>query len=673
MVPEIGHFALILALCIALVQAVVSIAGAQLGVKSWTAMARPAAQAQLVFVATAFGCLMYAFIQNDFSVTYVAMQSNSKLPTVYRISAIWGGHEGSMLLWVSFLAVWTAAVAKFSKNLPEDMVARVIGIMGLVSVGFYLFILFTSNPFERLLPPAMDGRDLNPLLQDPGLVIHPPMLYMGYVGFSVAFAFSIAALLSGRLDAAWARWSRPWTTVAWMFLTVGIGLGSWWAYYELGWGGWWFWDPVENASFMPWLVGTALVHSLAVTEKRGSFKNWTVLLAIFAFSLSLLGTFLVRSGVLTSVHAFATDPKRGVFILILLLITIGTSLAMFAWRAPKVGMGGKFQLVSRETMLLANNVVLVVAAAAVLLGTLYPLLLDALGVGKISVGPPYFNSVFVPLMAPAVFLMAIGPITRWKQASVPDIVSRLKWAAAIAIIMAVVTPFIMGEWGWLRPLGFALTFWVMSAVVITLAERLQKVKAPGNFISKLSSLPRSFLGMCVAHFGVAVFILGVTMVTSYEVEKDVRMEVGDTVTLGGYTFQFNGVSKVKGPNYNANRGHIQVTKGENVVTNLYPEKREYLVQTMPMTEAAINTGLFRDLYVSLGEPVSGGAWSVRVYYKPFVDWIWGGCLIMALGGFLSISDRRYRVIAKTREREKEAEGGEAVEGAAAHRVATSEK
>jgi cytochrome c-type biogenesis protein CcmF len=414
MVPEIGHFALILALCIAIVQGVVSIAGAQLGVKSWIAIAKPAAQAQLLFVATAFGCLMYAFIQNDFSVAYVAMQSNSMLPVIYRISGIWGGHEGSMLLWVMFLAVWTGAVAKFSKNLPDDMIARVIGIMGLVSVGFYLFILFTSNPFDRLLPPAVDGRDLNPLLQDPGLVIHPPMLYMGYVGFSVAFAFSIAALLSGRLDAAWARWSRPWTTVAWMFLTVGIGLGSWWAYYELGWGGWWFWDPVENASFMPWLMGTALVHSLAVTEKRGSFKNWTVLLAIFAFSLSLLGTFLVRSGVLTSVHAFATDPERGVFILILLLITIGTSLALFAWRAPKVGMGGKFQLVSRETFLLANNVVLVVAAAAVLLGTLYPLLLDALGMGKISVGPPYFNAVFVPLMAPAVFLMAIGPITRWK-------------------------------------------------------------------------------------------------------------------------------------------------------------------------------------------------------------------------------------------------------------------
>jgi cytochrome c-type biogenesis protein CcmF len=458
-----------------------------------------------------------------------------------------------------------------------------------------------------------------------------------------------------------------------MFLTIGIGLGSWWAYYELGWGGWWFWDPVENASFMPWLVGTALVHSLAVTEKRGSFKNWTVLLAIFAFSLSLLGTFLVRSGVLTSVHAFATDPERGVFILILLLITIGTSLAMFAWRAPKVGMGGKFNLVSRETMLLANNVVLVVAAAAVLLGTLYPLLLDALGMGKISVGPPYFNAVFVPLMAPAVFLMAVGPITRWKQANVPDMVSRLKWAAAIAIIMAIVTPLIMGEWGWLRPLGFALSFWVASSVIIILVERVQKAKQSGNFFSKMVSLPRSFLGMCLAHFGVAAFILGVTMVTSYEVEKDMRMEVGDTVTMGGYTFQFNGVSKVKGPNYNANRGHIQVTKGGDLVTNLYPEKRNYLVQTMPMTEAAIDTGLFRDLYVSLGEPVSGGAWSVRIYYKPFVDWIWCGCFIMAMGGLLAISDRRYRLVTKKQKDEQAAKDSEDGAGVAAHKAVPSEK
>ncbi|WP_455209158.1 heme lyase CcmF/NrfE family subunit [Kaarinaea lacus] len=665
MIPELGHFALILAMCVAIVQGVFSIAGAQWGVRSWIALAKPAAQCQFVLVAVAFGFLTYSFIENDFSVQYVAMQSNSLLPLQYRISAVWGGHEGSMLLWVLLLSAWTMAVSIFSKNLPNDMVARVIGVMGLVSVGFYLFILFTSNPFDRLLPPAVDGRDLNPLLQDPGLIIHPPMLYMGYVGFSVAFAFAVAALLSGRLDAAWARWSRPWTTVAWMFLTMGIGLGSWWAYYELGWGGWWFWDPVENASFMPWLVGTALIHSLAVTEKRGTFKNWTVLLAIFAFSLSLLGTFLVRSGVLTSVHAFATDPERGVFILFLLLLTIGVSLTLFAWRAPKVGIGGRFGLISRESALLTNNVLLVVAAAAVLLGTLYPLLLDALEMGKISVGPPYFSAVFMPLMVPALFLMAIGPITRWKQAELPDIVVRLRWAAVASLIMGLLTPVIMGEWGAVRSLGFTLAFWVMSSVFLMLRERVQKSPRPGNVVSKIFGLPNSFLGMCVAHTGVAVFVIGVTMVQSYQVEKDVRMEVGDTVELSGYVFRFEGVTRVKGPNYNADRGQVVVTKGDKVETVLFPEKRIYTVQTMPMTEAAIDTGLTRDLYVSLGEPVSNGAWSVRVYYKPFVDWIWGGAFIMALGGLLAISDRRYRLISRKVKEEKTSEDkGTAIAGKA---------
>jgi cytochrome c-type biogenesis protein CcmF len=667
MIPEIGHFALILALCVAIIQGVVSIAGAQLKVRSWVAIARPAAQAQFVFVLLAFLCLMYAFIKNDFSVQYVAMQSNSLLPLMYRISAIWGGHEGSMLLWVLILGVWSVAVAKFSKNLPDDMVARVLGVMGLVSVGFYLFILFTSNPFERLLPPAVDGRDLNPLLQDPGLIIHPPMLYTGYVGFSVAFAFAIAALLSGRLDAAWARWSRPWTTVAWMFLTVGIALGSWWSYYELGWGGWWFWDPVENASFMPWLMGTALVHSLAVTEKRASFKNWTVLLAIFTFSLSLLGTFLVRSGVLTSVHAFATDPKRGVFILMLLAFTVCTSLILFAWRAPKVGLGGKFQLVSRESMLLVNNVTLVVASLSVLLGTLYPLLLDALGLGKISVGPPYFNAVFLPVMVPAVFLMVVGPLTRWKQANIPDLAQRLKWAAALSVIMAIITPFIMGEWKPLTSFGFAMAFWVFGGVITYLYERVSKDKKPGSTFQKIKALPRSFQGMCVAHFGVAVFIIGVTMVSSYQIEKDMRMEVGDTVTMSGYTFRFDGVTTVKGPNYTAKRGQVLVTKGNSVVTTLFPEKREYTVQTMPMTEAAINTGLTRDLYASLGEPVSQGAWSVRIYYKPFVTWIWVGCFIMALGGLLATTDRRYRLMARKSQTE------DAEETQATGTLATEEK
>jgi cytochrome c-type biogenesis protein CcmF len=645
MIPEIGHFALIMALCVAMVMGIVSIGGAQMGIRSWMAMSRPAAQVLFVFVAISFFCLMYAFINNDFSVRYVATVSNSMLPIQYRIAAIWGGHEGSLLLWVMILSVWTLAVSRFSRNLPIEMVSRVIGVMGLVSVGFILFMLFTSNPFDRLLPAAADGRDLNPLLQDPGLVIHPPMLYTGYVGFSVAFAFAIAALLGGHMDATWARWSRPWTTVAWMFLTVGIALGSWWAYYELGWGGWWFWDPVENASFMPWLVGTALVHSLAVTEKRGSFKNWTVLLAIFAFSLSLLGTFLVRSGVLTSVHAFATDPERGVFILVFLLVVIGGSLTLYAWRAPKVGLGGKFSLISRETFLLVNNVMLVVAAGAVLLGTLYPLILDALNLGKISVGPPYFDTVFLPLMVPMIFLMGVAPIARWKQASIPDLAVRLKWAAVISLVMALILPFIMGEWHALTSLGFAMAFWVISSVVVNLRGRLSKSQS-GGLLTRIASLPRAYLGMNVAHMGVGIFIIGVTMVKTYEVEKDVRMEVGDTVTMGSYTFRFDGVTEAEGPNYTANRGQILVTRNGSTETVLFPEKRVYRVQTMPMTEAAIDTGMTRDLYVSLGEPVGNGAWAVRVYYKPFVDWIWGGCLVMALGGLLAISDRRYRLAAK---------------------------
>jgi cytochrome c-type biogenesis protein CcmF len=646
MVPEIGHFSLITVLCISIVLGTVSIAGAQLNVRAWMRLARPAAQCQFAFMLFTFLCLVYAFIVNDFSVKYVAVQSNSLLPLKYRISAVWGGHEGSMLLWIFILALWTFAVSIFSKSLPDDMVARVLGVMGLVMAGFTAFVLFTSNPFDRLLPAAIDGRDLNPLLQDFGLIIHPPTLYMGYVGFSVAFAFAIAALLSGRLDAAWARWSRPWTTAAWVFLSAGIALGSWWAYYELGWGGWWFWDPVENASFMPWLAGTALVHSLAVTEKRGSFKNWTVLLAIFTFSLSLLGTFLVRSGVLTSVHAFATDPERGAFILGLLGLTVITSLLLFAWRAQKVGLGGKFALFSRESLLLSNNVLLVVACAAVLLGTLYPLLLDALGMGKISVGPPYFNSVFYPLMAPALFLMAGAPIARWKQASVPDIAARLKWAAVITVIGAIITPIIMGEWTAIRSLGFALAFWVMSSMVTILKDRVVLVNKPGNMFVRIASLPKSFLGMCVAHFGIGVFVIGVTMVESFQVEKDMRMEVGDTVEMGGYVFRFDGVTKVKGPNYNADRGQITVTVDGEAETILYPEKRTYLVQTMPMTEAAIDTGFVRDLYVSLGEPVSNNAWSVRIYYKPFVDWIWGGVGFMVIGGILALSDRRYRIKVK---------------------------
>jgi cytochrome c-type biogenesis protein CcmF len=646
MIPEIGHFCLIIALLIALIQGVLPIAGSALNKSPWIALARPMAVGQLFFVLIAFSCLVYSFLINDFSVKYVVSHSNSALPTPYRFAAVWGGHEGSLLLWSLILTVWMFAVSIFSSHLPNTMVARVLGVMGLISAGFLIFMLFASNPFERLLPAAMDGNDLNPLLQDPGMIMHPPMLYMGYVGFSVAFSFALSALISGKLDASWARWSRPWTTVAWTFLTLGIALGSWWAYYELGWGGWWFWDPVENASFMPWLVGTALMHSLAVTEKRGSFKSWTVLLAIFAFSLSLLGTFLVRSGVLTSVHAFATDPLRGIFILSFLAVVIGGSLTLFAWRAPKVGLGGSFDLISRESMLLTNNVLFMVAAGSVLLGTLYPLFLDALGLGKISVGPPYFESVFVPLMTPAVFLMGIGPIARWKQASLPDIAMRLRWAFAISLVSAVILPFALGKWTHWICLGAILAAWLFTTSAVNLLQRLSHLQGP--ITARLSAQPRAYYGMLLAHIGVGVFILGVTLVKGYETEKDIRMDIGETVTLNDYTFRFEGAHEVPGPNYIAARGTIRVIKQGQELRMMYPEKRVYHVQRMPMTEAAIDTGFTRDLYVSLGEQVSDSAWVVRVQVKPFVDWIWGGCLVMALGGLLAATDRRYQLAKRKR-------------------------
>ena len=649
MIPELGHFALIVALCVALTQAVVPLAGAARGNAAWMRVARPAAQGQFVFVIFAFACLAYCFVANDFSVLNVATNSNSSLPWFYRLAATWGSHEGSLLLWVLMLSVWMLAVSVFSRHLPLEMVARILGVMALISVGFLLFMLFTSNPFQRLLPAAADGNDLNPLLQDPGMVIHPPMLYMGYVGFSVAFAFAIAALLGGKLDATWARWSRPWTTTAWVFLTVGIALGSGWAYYELGWGGWWFWDPVENASFMPWLVGTALMHSLAVTEKRGGFRVWTVLLAIIAFALSLLGTFLVRSGVLTSVHAFATDPARGIFILVFLVIVIGGSLALFAWRAPRVGLGGSFELVSRESALLANNVLLLVAAASVMLGTLYPLFLDALGLGKLSVGPPYFEAVFVPLMAPALFLMGIGPIAKWKQAALPEMAARLKWAFVIALATALLLPFTLGKWTPMIAFGLLLALWVALASFLNLKQRVARLRAASgrSLVPQLGAIPRGYYGMLLAHVGVAVFITGVTLVKGYETEKDVRMQLGDTVDVGGYTFRLDALREISGPNYSATRGAVTILKNGKALRTLYPEKRFYQVQQMPMTEAAIDSGLTRDLYVSLGEPVDGGAWVVRVYHKPFVDWIWGGAFVMALGGILAISDKRYRLARKT--------------------------
>lgn len=641
MIPEIGHFALILALLVALVQGAFPIIGAASGNVVWMELARPAARVQFLLIAVAFTCLAYAFATMDYSLTYVAANSNSKLPLQYRIAAVWGGHEGSLLLWAMILSIWTVGVSFFSKHLPDAMRARILGVMGLVSIGFLLFMLSVSNPFERLIPAAMDGRDLNPLLQDPGMVFHPPMLYMGYVGFSVAFAFAIAALLGGELDAAWARWSRPWTTLAWVFLTLGIMAGSNWAYYELGWGGWWFWDAVENASFMPWLVGTALIHSLAVTEKRGSFKAWTVLLAICAFSLSLLGTFLVRSGVLTSVHAFATDPRRGLFILIFLVVVIGGSLALFAWRAPTVGRGGKFDVVSRESFLLANNVLLAVAAISVLFGTLYPLFLDALGLGKISVGPPYFDTVFAPLMAPALFLMGVGPIARWKQSSLPELALRLRWAFGVSVATAIILPILLGHWTPMIGLGLFLAFWIFATSANLVYQRLRGSEQP--LMIRIKANSRSWWGMVIAHLGIAVFTLGVTIVKGFESEIAVRMHTGDVAHLAGFDFTFEGVQEIKGPNYSASKGLIRVAKNGVERAVLSPEKRLYTVQNMPMTEAGISPALIHDLYASLGEPLDDGAWSVRIYHKPMVEWVWFGCLMMAFGGMLALSDRRYRL------------------------------
>ena len=547
MIPEIGQVALILALLAAMLLGTLPLFGAWRNDATLMRQAAPAALAQMVLITLAFACLAYSFATNDFSVFNVASNSNSKLPLHYRLAATWGSHEGSILLWTLVMAVWTGAVAMKSRHLPRVLVARVLGVMGLINAGLLLFVLFTSNPFLRQLPAAPDGRDLNPLLQDPGMVFHPPILYIGYVGFSVAFAFALAALMGGRLDAAWARWSRPWTTAAWCFLTCGICLGSFWAYYELGWGGWWFWDPVENASFMPWLTGTALIHSLAVTEKRGAFKSWTVLLAIVTFSLSLLGTFLVRSGVITSVHAFATDPARGVFILIFLALVIGSSLTLFAWRAPRVGLGALFGPVSREAMLLGNNILLVVAMAAVLLGTLYPLALDILDAGKISVGPPYFNSVFYPLLAPALFLMGIAPLARWQHAPVPELAARLKWAFAIALAGSIVTPLVLGDWSLLKVSGFLFAFWIAAAGVTAIALRLKD--APQRSLAdKLRANSASYYGMHIAHLGIAAFVFGVTMVSNLQVERDVAMRPGDITTLRGYAFRFMGVQDVRGRN-----------------------------------------------------------------------------------------------------------------------------
>ena len=651
MIPEIGHFALILCLALSIVQGVLPLVGAAKGNRALMAVARPAAAANAFFGTVAIGCLAYSFYLSDFTVLNVANNSNSLLPWYYKVAATWGSHEGSILFWTVTLGWWGAAVAFCARRLPAEMVARVTGVLGLVGMGFLLFMLLTSNPFLRLFPAPAEGADLNPLLQDPGMVFHPPLLYLGYVGFAVPFAFAIAALISGRLDAAWARWMRPWTTAAWVLLTLGIALGSYWAYYELGWGGWWFWDPVENSSVMPWLTGTALIHSLAVTEKRGCFRIWTVLLAILTFSLSLLGTFLVRSGVLTSVHAFATDPERGLFILAFLIIVIGLSFLLFAWRAPTVGLGGNFSLISRESMLLVNNVLLVVAMGAVLLGTLYPLFLDALNAGKISVGPPYFDAVFGPLMLPCVFLMGVGPLARWKDADPKALARELAWCLVAAIVAGAAIPLLMGEFGHWVFLGCTSAMFVFFAVIQTFRHQIRN--QPGNVFARLMRQPRAFWGMQLAHIGVAVFIIGVALVKGYQSERDVRMYEGETVTVAGYTFTFNGVETVRGPNYTADRGDFTLSVNGRELQHLYPEKRKYYSSnSMPMTESAIRHSITGDVYVSLGTPTNDGGWVVRAYYKPYVTWIWWGCIIMAAAGLWAASDRRYR----RRKQKNEADG-----------------
>ncbi len=648
MFPELGLLALIIATAFAACLSTIPLIGVYKQHDKLTAYAKPLAFAMFIFTGLSFSILAYSFVQDDFSVKYIAGHSNSLLPYYFKISAVWGGHEGSLLLWVFSLTSWTFAVAKFSKGIEQEFIARVLAIMGMISLGFMLFTIFTSNPFERLWPIVpIEGRDLNPLLQDIGLIIHPPMLYMGYVGFSVAFAFAVAALMCGKLDAAWARWSRPWTVAAWVFLTIGIALGSWWAYYELGWGGWWFWDPVENASFMPWLVGTALIHSLAVTEKRGTFRNWTVLLAIFTFSLSLLGTFLVRSGIITSVHSFAADPSRGIFILLLLGVAVGGSLTLFAFKARSVASFSRFSLYSREAALLACNILLVVAAISVLLGTLYPLFIDALGLGKLSVGPPFFNTVFIPIMSLLFIVMGIGPLIRWKKAKQGELSKQLTLVSIISVLFGLFFPYLYGgEFNALVSMGIILATWVALVVLKDLLNQVtaKKANTPNNLtmLQKLTKLNISHVGMTFAHMGIAITIVGVTMVSSYEQELNVRMSYGEHINVQGYDIKFNGVNLVEGANYSAEQGQIEVSKNKRFVALLTPERRTYLVQTSGMTEAGIDPGLFRDIYIALGEPLTKNAWAVRIHYKPFVRWIWLGAIFMGLGGLLAIIDKRYR-------------------------------
>ena len=644
MIAEIGHYALVLALACALAQGSLPMFGAHNGEAAWMALARPAALAQLAFVALAFGTLVHVFVTSDFSVELVWRNSHSAKPLLYKISGVWGNHEGSMVLWVLILAIYGSAVALFGSNLPATLQARVLGVQAWIAAGFLLFILLTSNPFTRLDPPPLDGRDLNPLLQDPGLAFHPPFLYLGYVGFSLVFSFAIAALIEGRVDPAWARWVRPWTLAAWCALTIGIALGSWWAYYELGWGGWWFWDPVENASFMPWLLGTALLHSATVVEKRDALKSWTILLAILTFALSLIGTFLVRSGVLTSVHAFATDPERGLFILALLIVAIGGALLLYAIKAPGLKQGGLFAPISREGALVLNNLLLSAAAATVFIGTLYPLLLDAIGGGKVSVGPAFFNNTFVPLMAPLVVAMAVGPLLSWKRADLAGVLGRLKFAAGASVVAAVIAGYMSGGSSAFAPLGIGLAVWLLLGTLVELGERVHAFRVPWRDSWRRARLmPRSAYGMTIAHAGFAFLIAGVTGAAVGKIESIQIQRPGETVTLAGYSYTLESVSPGQGPNYQAETAVITARVDGRVIARLTPEKRFYPVTRQPTTEAAIHTLWYADLYAVLGDGDGKGGWTTRYYYEPLVPWIWLGSMVVALGGLLSLSDRRFRL------------------------------
>ncbi|MFT5066538.1 MAG: cytochrome c-type biogenesis protein CcmF [Yoonia sp.] len=644
MIIELGHFALILAFGVALIQMIVPMVGAATGRRNWMAIAEPAATSQVILVGFSFGVLMWAFIQSDFSLALVYQNSHTAKPLIYKISGVWGNHEGSMLLWVFILTLFGASAAWFGGGLPDKLRARVLSVQAAISVAFYLFILLTSNPFARLAVPPLNGLDLNPLLQDPGLAFHPPFLYLGYVGLSMAFSFAVAALIEGRVDAAWARWVRPWTLAAWVFLTIGIALGSWWAYYELGWGGFWFWDPVENASFMPWLIAAALLHSAIVVEKREALKSWTVLLAILAFGFSLLGTFIVRSGVLTSVHAFANDPERGVFILIIFGVFTGGALILFAARAGQLEAKGVFGAVSRESGLILNNILLAVSAFVVFVGTIWPLVAELAFDRTLSVGPPFFDAAFTPFMVALALALPLGSMLSWKRGVLSKVWVKLWPFAILAISLGALAYAMQSGRSALGPIGVALGVWTVSGALVDIAGRTGRGSI-GARLGRLVRLPGADWGKAAAHIGMGVTIFGVAAITAWQ-QEDIRIaQVGESYDVGAYSFELTEVSQFEGPNYLSTLGNITVRQGLREVAVLLPEKRFYPVAQMPTTEAAIRNGILRDIYVVIGDAQANGGYTVRVYIKPFANWIWGGALLMALGGFLSLFDRRMRVAA----------------------------